>query len=90
MHVVSDNCTGQDRKLYRVTMLWPAMNKHSFLQEIGHCFCFLFLERGHTQNESGSVYSVISRAAKNIFIFIPSDCFDLNQHSVALKNFERD
>ena len=49
------------------TMLWHAMNKLSFPQEIEYCF----LKRGHSQIENDSVHSVISRAAKNIPIFTP-------------------
>ena len=49
------------------TIIWQAMNKRSFPQEIEHCF----LERGHTENENDSVHSVISRAAKNIPILTP-------------------
>ncbi|GFO46251.1 DNA repair protein rhp54 [Plakobranchus ocellatus] len=67
IHLVSDNCTGQNRNRYMATMLYYAMDNYSSLQELEHCF----LERGHTQNENDSVHSVISRAAKNIPIYTP-------------------
>ena len=31
--LVSDNCTGQNWSRYMATMLWHAMNKHSFLKK---------------------------------------------------------
>ena len=60
----SDNCCGQNKNRYVLSMYWYCMNVFK-LERITH----KFLEKGHTQNENDSIHATIERASKNISIY---------------------
>ena len=55
----SDNCTGQNKNRYIITMLWYALQKFG-MQSITH----KFLEKGHTFSEGDSMHSAVEGASK--------------------------
>ncbi|XP_052278769.1 uncharacterized protein LOC127877153 [Dreissena polymorpha] len=63
----SDNCGGQNRNRFFLTMLWYSMKTLKF-----DCMSHKYLERGHTQNENDSVHSSIEKSCKNIKIYTTS------------------
>ena len=60
----SDNCGGQNRNRYFLTMLSYAKKVFNFTK-IEH----KFLERGHTQNENDSVHATIEHKSKHLSIY---------------------
>jgi hypothetical protein len=60
----SDNCGGQNRNRFFVSMLWYSLKSMKF-SSISH----KFLERGHTMNENDSVHSVIERSLKDVSVY---------------------
>jgi hypothetical protein len=63
----SDNCSGQNRNRYFVSMMWYALKLLNF-ESVSH----KFLERGHTQNENDTVHSCIEKSMKNIPLYTTS------------------
>lgn len=60
----SDNCGGQNRNRFFVTMLWYAVQVLQ-ITKIQHTF----LEKGHTHNENDSVHSAVEFAGRNIPVY---------------------
>ena len=60
----SDNCSGQNKNRYLITMYWFCLNKLG-LSSITHHY----LEKGHTQNENDSIHATIESASKNVRVY---------------------
>ena len=63
----SDNCAGQNRNRYFLTMLWYSL-KTLHLDNV----CQKYLERGHTQNENDSVHLAIESSCKHVNLYTTS------------------
>lgn len=56
----SDNCCGQQKNRFMLSMYRYAVEKYSYINSITH----KFLVKGHSQNEGDCVHSVIERTVK--------------------------
>lgn len=56
----SDNCCGQQKNRFMLSMYHYAVEKYSYINSITH----KFLVKGHSQNEGDCVHSVIERTVK--------------------------
>ena len=67
----SDNCSGQQKNKFMISLYQYAIRKHPNIKSISH----KFLIRGHTQNEGDSAHSTIEREVNRILkggpIFTP-------------------
>lgn len=68
----SDNCCGQQKNGFMLSMYLYAVEKYSYINTITH----KFLVKGHSQNEGDCVHSVIERTVKKSLkagpIYIPA------------------
>jgi len=73
----SDNCCGQQKNQFMISLYQYAIKKLGFINSITHTF----LIKGHTQNEGDSVHSVIektvSRTLKGGPIYTPDQYITL-------------
>jgi len=70
----SDNCAGQNRNRYFVTLYWYCIRKVGF-ESIVH----KFLAKGHAQNENDSIHSAIEKKLRNVKVYTTSQYSTLIQ-----------